>query len=275
MTLEPINEEMGNGEELLSPPEPVSSNRTFLIVAGILGGIMLMALLALAAYAIFFAPQRRSLMATQVASRNSQNTQVALAGEQTIIVVEGVGIVETATEVPGATATQTREVRATSTHASTASPAQEAAESSTPEPTLVIAAQVTQDSAATEDPRTATVAALLTQAAGADTPEPLTATVSALLTQTAGAVTPDIQTATSTALITATATAGGSTLDPRTATVAALFTQAASTGIPRTATVTALPATGFADEAGVPGLLGLALVLIVVIFLARRLRTVF
>jgi hypothetical protein len=64
--------------------------------------------------------------------------------------------------------------------------------------------------------------------------------------------------------------------DPRTATVAALLTQAA--GIQRTpvaqATTTALPATGFADEVGVPGMLSLSVVLIVVIFLARRLRTV-
>ncbi len=35
---------------------------------------------------------------------------------------------------------------------------------------------------------------------------------------------------------------------------------------------TALPATGFADEVGLPGLLGMALLLIVIIFLVRRLR---
>jgi hypothetical protein len=39
------------------------------------------------------------------------------------------------------------------------------------------------------------------------------------------------------------------------------------------ATTTALPTTGFADEVGLPGLFGLAAVLVVVIFLARRART--
>jgi hypothetical protein len=39
------------------------------------------------------------------------------------------------------------------------------------------------------------------------------------------------------------------------------------------ATSTALPSTGFADDVGLPGMLGLAAVLIVVIFLARRART--
>ncbi len=63
--------------------------------------------------------------------------------------------------------------------------------------------------------------------------------------------------------------------DPRTATVAALFTQAAQaqqTLIP-TLTTTALPTTGFADEVGVPGLIGIAVLLLLVIFFARRLRT--
>ena len=77
--------------------------------------------------------------------------------------------------------------------------------------------------------------------------------------------------------------------DPRTATVAALLTQAATSrnvtltpgtavggagggGLNGTSTSTALPTTGFADEVGLPGLFGLAAALIVVIFLARRLR---
>jgi len=66
----------------------------------------------------------------------------------------------------------------------------------------------------------------------------------------------------------------GGELDPRTATVSALLTQAAvarltTTGLP---TSTALPATGFMDEMGVPGLLGMTILLVVVIFLVRRMR---
>ena len=80
--------------------------------------------------------------------------------------------------------------------------------------------------------------------------------------------------------------------DARTATVAALLTQAAAgktgtvagtvgggagagkTGTPGTpnTTATVLPTSGFADEVGLPGLLILAVGLVVVIFLARRLR---
>jgi LPXTG-motif cell wall-anchored protein len=65
-------------------------------------------------------------------------------------------------------------------------------------------------------------------------------------------------------------------LTARTETVAALLTQAAGGGGVASATPgatpTALPTTGFADEVGLPGLIGLAIVLLAVIFLARRLR---
>ncbi|HJW89063.1 MAG TPA: LPXTG cell wall anchor domain-containing protein [Anaerolineales bacterium] len=66
---------------------------------------------------------------------------------------------------------------------------------------------------------------------------------------------------------------GSPTVDPNTATVAALQTTQAALA-PRTVTPTAssLPDTGFTEDVGVPGLLGIALVLLVVIFLARRLR---
>jgi LPXTG-motif cell wall-anchored protein len=67
------------------------------------------------------------------------------------------------------------------------------------------------------------------------------------------------------------------TADPRTATVAALLTQAASVATRTTGPVapspTALPKTGFAEDVGLPMMIGLAALLIVVIFLARRLRT--
>lgn len=70
------------------------------------------------------------------------------------------------------------------------------------------------------------------------------------------------------------------TIDPQTATAAAQLTQTAIAGAGGGATptntpsptATALPTTGFGDEAGLPGLAGLAAVLIAVIFLSRRLR---
>jgi len=60
--------------------------------------------------------------------------------------------------------------------------------------------------------------------------------------------------------------------DPRTATVAALLTQAAEAQKTVFPTSTSLPNSGFADDFGLPGLLGMGVLLIVVIFLARRLR---
>lgn len=65
------------------------------------------------------------------------------------------------------------------------------------------------------------------------------------------------------------------------ATVQALQTQMAGQGggaatptvkITPRATATALPTTGFADEVGLPGLLGMAGAMILVIVLARRIR---
>ena len=69
----------------------------------------------------------------------------------------------------------------------------------------------------------------------------------------------------------------GGDLFYRTQTVAALLTLAAggelSTATPDGLTTTALPTTGFADEVGLPGLFGLALVLLGVVFVVRRLRS--
>jgi len=61
-----------------------------------------------------------------------------------------------------------------------------------------------------------------------------------------------------------------------TATMGALYTQAAISQLTPTSTLIAelaLPKGGFADEFGIPGLVMMAAVLVVVIFLARRLRT--
>ena len=168
-----------------TPPPEEASNRTFLLVAGVLGAIMLLTLVALALYAFVFGPQRREQRATQVAEINTQNTQIAQAAEQTALALQFTAT-PTATLIPTDTSTPTVS------------------------PTAVVVVPTEVRDTATPDPRTATVAALLTQAAGAQQ--------------------------------TVTPTASG------------------------------LPQTGFAEDVGVPGLVGLTLVLVVVIFLARRLR---
>jgi hypothetical protein len=164
------------------------SNRTFLIVAGILGGILLIALLAIAAYAILILPGRDTGQQTQVAAINATNTAVAEEAQLTAIA---------------------KQITMTPTNTATLPP------TDTPTPTLTPTKTSTPVLAPT------------------NTPDPATSTVAALLTQQA---------------------AGG----------------AGGTPIP---TATALPATGFADDFGIPGLLLVAGVLMVVIILSRRLRS--
>ena len=167
------------------PGEPEDSgNRTFYIVAGVIGGVMLLSLICLALYALVYAPQQRNQRATQEAAINAQNTQVALAAVETGLAAKF-------------TATPTRtQIPPTST--------------ASPSPTLVIAAP------------------------------------------TQAQVSPTID---------------------RTATVSALLTEAASRRETPTATASSLPDTGFAEDVGIPAMVGLALLLVVIIFLARRLRT--
>ena len=168
------------------------SNRTFLIVAGILGGILLIALLAIAAYAILILPGRDTGQQTQVAAINATNTAVAEEAQLTAIA---------------------KQITMTPTNTATLPP------TNTPTPTLTPTKTSTPVLAPTNTPD--------------DSIDPATSTVAALLTQQA---------------------AGG----------------AGGTPVP---TATALPATGFADDFGVPGLLLVAGVLMVVIILSRRLRS--
>jgi hypothetical protein len=135
-----------SSEETISTSR--GSNRTFLIVAGILGGILLIALLAIAAYAILFLPARETGQQTQVAQINATNTAIAEQAQLTAIAKQ-------VTNTPAFTATLPPTDVPTMTPSSTSTPV--LAPTNTPEP-----------DEATQDPATATVAALLTQQAGGD-----------------------------------------------------------------------------------------------------------
>lgn len=170
---------MDNG----APPEE-SGNRTFVIVAAVLGGIVLLTLACLAIYVLVIMPGQREQAAQAQATVAAQNTVVAQGLTQTAVA-----------SLP----TSTRPPSPTPTHTPTASP------------------------------------------------------------------TPLIALPTSTPLV-------GGGLDPATATFQAQLTQVAANLLTVVPTSTALPATGFADEVGAPGLLLIGFVLIAVILLARRLR---
>lgn len=176
--------------ELEEEPQPEgSSNRTFLLVAGILGGILILSLVCIAVYAMVYLPRSRGATSTEAAEINAQNTEVAMLSEMT---AEAQSWTATPSKTP-TTAPQTPTPSRTPVLAPTDTPVMEG------------------DSAAT--------------------------------------------------------------VDPRTATVAALFTQQAANALTTTPVSTVLPDTGFMDNVGIPGLVALASSLVLVIFLARRLRT--
>ena len=69
----------GEQSNLDAPPPEETSNRTFLIVAGILGGIVLLSLACVAAYVLFVYPSTQKQQQAAIATQNAQNAQVALA----------------------------------------------------------------------------------------------------------------------------------------------------------------------------------------------------
>jgi hypothetical protein len=115
-----------------SPPPEESSNRTFLVAAGILGGIVLLSIACLAGYALLILPSQRAGQQQAATAQALQNQQVADA------------LTATAAALSYPTATVTL------------------APTQTPVIALATAAHTS-----TPDPATATVAAALTQAAQA------------------------------------------------------------------------------------------------------------
>jgi hypothetical protein len=164
-----------------------SSNRNFWIIFGVLGGILLLALICMAIYAVFILPDRRADINNKNATAIAQNTELALSSNQT-------EAAERATSTPFP--------------------------SNTPLPSPTITPLI--------GGREATV----------------------------------------------TATSVEGVMETRVAMVtAAAQTEQAALATTQAVPTAAMPETGFADEVGIPGLLALAVVFVVVIFLVRRLRT--
>lgn len=187
MTFENLDNEPEEMEE--APPEE-SGNRLFIILAAVLGGLTVLALICIAIFLLVLGPQNRA----------RQEAQQATAEAQQILIEEAL------------TATAAEEFRQATLMAATNTPTiTPIPPTATASPSPVIVIPTTAMVSPTVDPRTQTVEALLTEAAQPTTP-----------------------------------------------------------GVP--ATTTSLPSAGFADEVGLPMLLGLAVILILVFFVARRLR---
>jgi cytoskeletal protein RodZ len=140
--IEPAVEEAG-------PPPEESSNRPFLIVAGVLAGVLVLSLLCLAAYAFFRVPMLQTQRATEEAEIILQNELMEVSVRQTA----------DAKEIQAAPPTATPTLKPTDTPVP-------------PTATRVVAQAATRTPTTGPDPRTATVAALLTQAAAAQTATP-------------------------------------------------------------------------------------------------------
>ena len=179
---------MAEDFEMGEPLPEESANRTFVMAAAGLGGLLILSMICLAVYALVLAPRQQEARATQAALIILQNTEVAQT--QTAEAAE-----DTPTSIPTIT--------------------------NTPLPTATV---------------TPTQVVVLPS----DTPTPFTTLP---------------------------------TIDPLTATAAAQATAGAEGGETATATPTALPATGFADEAGIPTLILFGALLVIVVFVARGLRT--
>jgi len=167
-------------------PAATSSNRTFTIAVGILGGLVLLTIICVLVYAFIIGPRLSSSSASAQTTAEAHNAQIAQAMTATME-----ASLWTATALPTSVVPATR----------------------TPSPTAVVNLP-SQTPTDVYDSMTATMEALYTQAAIAQ------------LTPTSTLVLPE-----------------GS-----------------------------LPEGGFTDRYGIPGLLIIAAVLVVVIFMARRMR---
>ncbi len=126
------------------PEQKPKGNRTFVIVAGILGAIILIALVAAAAYAILIMPRANAAKAQEAVKINAQNTATVMAATSVFLTASA------PTETPEPTATELP----------TETPAPTATEFIPVETEVALGGEVLPEDQA----MTATVAALLTQA---------------------------------------------------------------------------------------------------------------
>jgi hypothetical protein len=108
------------GSESTPPLKEESSNRTFIIAAGALAGVVLLSIIGMAAYALLVLPKQKAASLAQAATIQAQNMLVAGAMTQT---ADAALWTPTAlpTAIPTATATSTATLKPTPVEAFTTS----------------------------------------------------------------------------------------------------------------------------------------------------------
>jgi hypothetical protein len=241
---------MNDGDSNFDAPPEESSNRTFLIAAGVLGGIVLLSIACLAGYALLILPRQTAANQQAATARAVQNQQVAQALTAT----------SQALSVPTSTVNGTVQGVTESTDSS-----------GNPTFTVVILKpDGSKQTVVLGAPDAAKLGLVTENPGGKFTINNVIGT--GVVIPTAAVTPPPTQTPVI-AQATATVIPATNTPDPATATVGAALTQAAQAQLTHVPTSTALPGTGIADQYGAPGLVILGMALIAVVFLARRLRT--
>ncbi len=188
---EPEPGEEGGGE---GGPGGGRNNRPFIAAVAVIGGIFLVAIIALVAYILLNGGNRAAQVQNDTAQIDAENTAIA---QQATQLFQGEILQLTEKAIPSTTPTPTAVIAVPTT---------------TPAPTETLVVNAIGDAE-----RTATVAAFLTS-------------------------------------------------------VAVVTSTAQGTPASAAATATALPTTGIMDNVGLPGMLAAAVLLIVVLFVARRIR---
>lgn len=247
-----------------------SNNRTFLIAAGIIGGVILIALICMAGYAFFLLPRQKAAQTAGEAAVLLTNTAIASGATST-----AQALLATSTLDPGSIAATAQAVAATRQMQATQTSAAIAAAAS---PTPVVVQATATPILAEMPPGTK----FFYKIQAGDTLESIArqfnSTVEAILAlqENKDAGITDASKVSADVMIVIPVNLAALTPDPVTQTVAALYTQAALAELTVYPTSTALgdvPATGFADEVGLPGLFIIGFVLVVIILLSRRLRS--
>jgi len=257
-----------------------SNNRTFLIAAGILGGVILLALICMAAYAFLLLPRQRAAQAAQQAGVLATNAAIASGATSTAQALLATPTLDSGSIAATANAVAaTRQMQATQT-------AQAIAAAASPTPVVVQATPtLIMVSTSTPDPVTETVAALYTQAAINELTVVPTASYAKItianggkadvVSDPGGQVIASLANGFLVELLSDEKDFNGATwshirfTNGKNGTMDGWVLKsqlvAAASG--------AVPTTGFADEFGLPGLFILGIVLVVIILLSRRLRS--